>query len=545
MGLKRWTGSGYADVNLAKYGASAVPKNAYIWDGSAYKKVWPTDVLLAMGPEVYLTFENSMSDNLGTQNLTGPFKTGAGGEVNLGTAEYRGLAGDRFSNYQSSWTNGGTLMCWARTVSVRTSGNLDIVQRNSPSGTFNELYISESSEVNNYVTGVTTGGTWFDVNTGDLGGQKDRQWHHLCATLTALSGGTAAQLSLYVDGVFRASSGTRSVPTVNFDASTELHLAQSRLYNNWTGNLDNVATFNRPLTASEIKAIYDAQKPTMPFIPTITTLVLPDMEQGVAFSKQLAANFTVTSWTATGVPPGLTLNSTTGVLSGTPSTITSGTMTVVANGANGQTAEMTYSWSVVSPFVSISVPFDSNADIDNNFPIRGFDARTSASSPRNPAFTFSGMLVAGDNNVATYWQALHGKEAESENTEWIMTMGNVMNTVSRPTEIILSSSADFQYQLLLQIGSGNLNLVSRTTGSTTSLRTLSRTIGTGSTIRVVRSGLSITVYHNSTSVYTYTGTTSNGASWFRTAGRAYTGVTMYSTSGQWSSRVAHFELSES
>lgn len=536
-----FNGLGGDDLAEAWSGSNEVVE---VWAGG--NKVWEkiTDPVLGMGPEVYLTFENSISENRGTQNLTGPTKTNGGGQIVAGTAEYRGLSGDRFSNYRSSWVNGGTLMCWARTVSVRTSGTLDIIQRNSLSGTMNELYIVEDSAANRYYAGCTTGGQWFDVASPDLGGEKDRQWHHLAISVTALSGGTAAYLSLYVDGAFVASSGVRNVPVVNFDAATELYLAQSRLYNTWTGNLDNVATFNRPLLDNEIKAIYDAQKPTMPFIPTIATLHLSEMKQGVPFSQQLAANFSATSWSATGVPAGLTLNASTGLLSGTPSTISSGTMAVTANGANGQTATMDFPWSVISRLRSINVPFNSNADIDNFFPIRGFDARTASNSPRNPAFTFNGMLVAGDNSVNTYWQALHDGEIVSELTDWVLTTGDVMNTVARPTEIILSSDANFQNQLLLQIGSGNLNLVSRTTGAVTSLRTLSRTIGTNSNIRVTRNGLNYTVYHNGTSVYTWSGTSANAAAWFRTPGRAYSGVTMYSTSGQWSSRVAHFSIDE-
>ena len=532
-------GTGTTQPKEIWYGNNKIKE---VWVGN--NKVWQPDVLLAMGPEVYLTFENSIAYNQGSQNLTGPYATNGGGVLNQGTAEYRGLAGDRFSNYQSSWTNGGTIMCWARTVSVRNTGTLDIIQRNSPTGTFNELYILEDAALNRYKAGCTTGNSWFEISSPDLGGEKDRQWHHLAVSISALSGGTAAYLALYVDGELVGSSGVRTVPAVNFNAATELYLAQSRLYNNWTGNLDNVAAFNRPLLDTEVKAIYDAQKPTMPFIPTITTLVLSDMKQGDAFSQQLATNFTATSWTATGVPPGLTLNSTTGVLSGTPSTITSGTMTVVANGANGQTAEMTYPWSVVAGLLSIFVPFNSNSDIDFYFPTRGFDSRTASNSPRNAGWTFSGMLVAGDNSQPTYWQILHGEEANSENAEWVVTIGNAMNTVARPTEIILSSTANFQYQLLLQIGSGNLNLVSRTTGATTALRTQARTIANGASIKVKRNGLSYTVYDGTVAVYTYTGTTSNAAAWFRTPGRAYTGLTMYSTSGQWSSRVSDFSLNE-
>lgn len=54
MGLKRWTGSGYADVNLALHRAAGqyvnrTPKAAYVWDGGQYKEVWPGSPYPATG----------------------------------------------------------------------------------------------------------------------------------------------------------------------------------------------------------------------------------------------------------------------------------------------------------------------------------------------------------------------------------------------------------------------------------------------------------------------------------------------------------------
>lgn len=48
MGLKRWTGGNYADVvprNVRTIMGDNPPKAAYVWDGSAFVKVWPTGVV--------------------------------------------------------------------------------------------------------------------------------------------------------------------------------------------------------------------------------------------------------------------------------------------------------------------------------------------------------------------------------------------------------------------------------------------------------------------------------------------------------------------
>jgi prepilin-type N-terminal cleavage/methylation domain-containing protein len=69
---------------------------------------------------------------------------------------------------------------------------------------------------------------------------------------------------------------------------------------------------------------------------------------GVAYSR----TFTVTggtapyTWTATGLPAGLSLAAATGVVSGTPTTVGSGTVTLTVTDRFGQTASQAFTWTV-------------------------------------------------------------------------------------------------------------------------------------------------------------------------------------------------------
>jgi subtilisin family serine protease len=54
------------------------------------------------------------------------------------------------------------------------------------------------------------------------------------------------------------------------------------------------------------------------------------------------------TWTAAGLPAGLTINATTGVISGTPTTAATSTVTVTAKDAAGLTASTSFSWTVTA-----------------------------------------------------------------------------------------------------------------------------------------------------------------------------------------------------
>ena len=68
--------------------------------------------------------------------------------------------------------------------------------------------------------------------------------------------------------------------------------------------------------------------------PLITSPLVVSGNATVGFSYPIGANFGATSYTASGLPPGLTLNGTTGVISGTPSTSAVGTYVVTIHAIN-------------------------------------------------------------------------------------------------------------------------------------------------------------------------------------------------------------------
>src|SRR4029077_1780172 len=72
-----------------------------------------------------------------------------------------------------------------------------------------------------------------------------------------------------------------------------------------------------------------------PLAPSITSALTRSGVAGTAFSYQITATNTPTSYGATGLPAGLTVNTTTGLISGTPTGASTPSVTLSATNANG------------------------------------------------------------------------------------------------------------------------------------------------------------------------------------------------------------------
>ncbi|WBQ03070.1 M4 family metallopeptidase [Kribbella sp. CA-293567] len=85
-----------------------------------------------------------------------------------------------------------------------------------------------------------------------------------------------------------------------------------------------------------------------PSSPTVTNPGAQTSTAGTADTLQLAAagGTTPYSWSATGLPAGLTVNASTGLISGTPTAAATSTVTATVTDAAGKTAGVSFSWVV-------------------------------------------------------------------------------------------------------------------------------------------------------------------------------------------------------
>ncbi|MBA3963350.1 MAG: putative Ig domain-containing protein [Chthoniobacterales bacterium] len=86
-------------------------------------------------------------------------------------------------------------------------------------------------------------------------------------------------------------------------------------------------------------------------LPVITSLLSVTAIQGVPFSYQISANNSPTSFGATGLPAGLTINKTTGLITGTPAV--SGTFSVTLTATNASSIAMATLSLTVTPELAI------------------------------------------------------------------------------------------------------------------------------------------------------------------------------------------------
>ncbi|NBS87273.1 MAG: hypothetical protein EBS60_04225, partial [Verrucomicrobia bacterium] len=118
----------------------------------------------------------------------------------------------------------------------------------------------------------------------------------------------------------------------------------------------NVAagTFNVTLSATNATGTGTATLViTLKAAPVITSTLTATATRGIAFSYQIAADSSPTSFNATGLPGGLSISTTTGLISGTPN-VAAGTfnVTVAATNATG-TGTATLVLDLTSPSLSI------------------------------------------------------------------------------------------------------------------------------------------------------------------------------------------------
>jgi Cellulose binding domain/Putative Ig domain len=116
------------------------------------------------------------------------------------------------------------------------------------------------------------------------------------------------------------------------------------------------------------------------------------------------------SYSATGLPAGLSISSSTGVISGTPTTAGTSTVTVTAADATGASGSATFTWTVTGPAGACTVTYSTASQWTG-----GFVANVTIANPGSSAV--NGWTLAftfpGDQKITDAWNGVVTQSGES------------------------------------------------------------------------------------------------------------------------------------
>jgi len=178
-------------------------------------------------------------------------------------------------------------------------------------------------------------------NTTDL--DSSNSWHHLVVSISgdtqkffidgveknsqAISGSIGASASALVLGAYDRNATAAATDEIKNIAAA----GHSGI------KLDEVRIYDKELTATEVSNIYNFGKGDLQKIGGFATIpVTVKANAGTAFSTTVTADFTNAVYTAYNLPNGLSINSSTGEISGTPTVGSTHLITVSADGGSNE-----------------------------------------------------------------------------------------------------------------------------------------------------------------------------------------------------------------
>lgn len=324
-------GSGSSDPSQIWFGNNAVRE---VWVGS--NRLWP------VGPQSDANFWFDFNDTsaLLKNRGTSRFVMGTRGSL-YPDHDHAWFVTDGRINFNppNGWADGYSVSMWTREI-LANSGWKTILHRAPSTGTLtNEAYVvfNTSSSSTTIASGMKFGSTHREFSS-NYSVPIATDWFHTVVVWRRTSS-TAYTCTFYINGVQRGSFSATGYASNTQFSGDQIYVGGNRSFGEWSGRLDDFVLWSRPISAAEVTEVYNQGRSWIPQILSYGPFDFVVNESGGVF---LAADFTPTSWSATGLPQGITLGNN-GYLSGTVTATGSGTMVVTAtDGTN--TATKSFSW---------------------------------------------------------------------------------------------------------------------------------------------------------------------------------------------------------
>jgi O-glycosyl hydrolase len=209
--------------------------------------------------------------------------------------------------------------------------------------------------------------------------------------------------SLTGTGVANGAVATPYVSDASSDVAAQPGIAVSGGAFSSTLPARSVVTFDIPATSTTTGNTVTVTNPGSQTAVVGAAASLPIKASDSAAGQTL-------SYSATGLPAGLSISSSTGVISGTPTTAGTSTVTVTATDTTGASGSATFAWAVTGPAGACTVTYSTVSQWTGGF-VANVTVANPGSSPVSGwtlAFTFP-----GDQKITNAWNGVATQSGES------------------------------------------------------------------------------------------------------------------------------------